>query len=135
MQQKSVLTLTDANEILDAAQTEAEQQGWNVAIAVVDDGGHLLALRRLDDCAPMFSAVAQEKARGAAMGRKETQAFEDMINGGRTAFLSVPGISATMTGGVPVMVSGQVAGAVGVSGVKPDQDAQVAKAGVAAVKE
>jgi len=135
MQQKSVLTLTDANEILDAAQTEAEQQGWNVAIAVVDDGGHLLALRRLDDCAPMFSAVAQEKARGAAMARKETQAFEDMINGGRTAFLSVPGISATMTGGVPVMVSGQVAGAVGVSGVKPDQDAQVAKAGVAAVKE
>jgi len=133
MQQKSVLTLSEANRILDAAQAEAETQGWNVAIAVVDDGGHLLALRRLDDCAPMFSAVAQEKARGAAMARKETQAFEDMINGGRAAFLSVPGISATMTGGVPVIVDGQVAGAVGVSGVKPDQDAQVSKAGVAAV--
>ena len=133
MQQKSVLTLDDANTILDAGQAEAEKQGWNVAVAVVDDGGHLLALRRLDGCAAMFSAVANEKARGAAMAGKETQAFEDMINGGRAAFLSVPGISATMTGGVPIMVDGQVAGAVGVSGVKPDQDAQVAKAGAAAI--
>lgn len=133
MQNKAVLALDEANRILDAAQEEAQKQGWNVSIAVVDDGGHLLALRRMDGCAAMFSAVANEKARGAAMAGKETQAFEDMINGGRAAFLSVPGISATMTGGVPVMVDGQVAGAVGVSGVKPDQDAQVAKAGVAAV--
>ena len=133
MQNKAVLALDEANRILDAAQDEAQKQGWNVSIAVVDDGGHLLALRRMDGCAAMFSAVANEKARGAAMAGKETQAFEDMINGGRAAFLSVPGISATMTGGVPVLVDGKVAGAVGVSGVKPDQDAQVAKAGVAAV--
>jgi len=133
MQNKAVLELAEANSILDAAQAEAKNQGWNVSIAVVDDGGHLLALRRMDGCAALFSAVANEKARGAAMAGKETQAFEDMINNGRTAFLSVPGISATMTGGVPVMVAGKVAGAVGVSGVKPDQDAQVAKAGVAAI--
>ncbi|GAB3679114.1 GlcG/HbpS family heme-binding protein [Salinisphaera aquimarina] len=133
MQKKSVLTLTEANQILDAAQKEAETQGWNVTIAVVDDGGHLLALRRLDGCAPMGSYVATEKARSAALGGKETQAFEEMINGGRTAFLSVPELKGTMTGGVPVMVDGQLAGAVGVSGVKPDQDAQTAKAGIAAV--
>lgn len=133
MQQKSVLSLADAETILDAAQREAEAQGWNVAIAVVDDGGHLLALRRLDGCAPMGSYVATEKARSAALGGKETQAFEDMINGGRAAFLSVPALKATMTGGVPVRVDGSLAGAVGVSGVKPDQDAQTAKAGVAAV--
>lgn len=133
MQQKPVLTLVDANRILDGAQKEAEANGWNVAIAVVDDGGHLLALRRLDDCAPMGSTVAAEKARTAAVGRKESQVFEDMINGGRAAFLSVPGLEGTMTGGIPVIVDGQVAGAVGVSGVKPDQDAQTAKAGAAAV--
>lgn len=133
MQTQSVLTLDDANRILDAAQAEAEAQGWKVAIAVVDNGGHPLALRRLDGCAPMGSYVATEKARSAALGGKETQVFEDMINGGRNAFLSVPVLQATMTGGVPVMVDGGVAGAVGVSGVKPDQDAQTAKAGIAAI--
>ncbi len=133
MQHKAVLGLADVNRILDAAQAEAEAQGWNVAIAVVDDGGHPLALRRLDDCAPMGSYIATEKARSAALGRKETQVFEEMINNGRNAFLSAPVLQGTMTGGVPVMADGQVVGAVGVSGVKPDQDAQTAKAGVAAI--
>ncbi|WP_348761196.1 heme-binding protein [uncultured Salinisphaera sp.] len=133
MQQKAVLGLAEVNRILDAAQAEAEGQGWNVAIAVVDDGGHPLALRRLDDCAPMGSYIATEKARSAALGRKETQVFEEMINNGRNAFLSAPVLQGTMTGGVPVVVDGQVVGAVGVSGVKPDQDAQTAKAGVAAI--
>ena len=85
MQDKTVLSLADAERILDAAQKEAESQGWKVAIAVVDDGGHALALRRLDGCAPMGAYVATEKARSAALGGKETQAFEDMINGGRAA--------------------------------------------------
>ena len=132
MQQKAVLGLAEVNRILDAAQAEAEGKGWNVAIAVVDDGGHPLALRRLDDCAPMGSYIATEKARSAALGRKETQVFEEMINNGRNAFLSAPVLQGTMTGGVPVVVDGQVVGAVGVSGGKPDQDAQTAKAGVAA---
>ena len=102
MQQKAVLGLAEVNRILDAAQAEAEGQGWNVAIAVVDDGGHPLALRRLDDCAPMGSYIATEKARSAALGRKETQVFEEMINNGRNAFLSAPVLQGTMTGGVPV---------------------------------
>ncbi|WP_043529824.1 GlcG/HbpS family heme-binding protein [Litchfieldella xinjiangensis] len=132
MQTKSVLTLSDVNAILDAAQKEAEANGWAVTIAVADDGGHLLGLRRLDGAAPMTPGVASEKARSAALGRKETQVFEDMINGGRTAFVSAP-LQGMLSGGVPVLVDGQVAGTVGVSGVKPDQDVQIAKAGIAAV--
>lgn len=133
MQQRSVLTLTDVNAILDAAQQEAEANDWAVTIAVADDGGHLLGLRRLDDCAAMATYIATEKARSAALGRRETQAFEDMINSGRTAFLSAPALQGMMTGGVPIVVDGHVAGTVGISGVKPDQDARIAKAGVAAI--
>lgn len=133
MQTKSVLTLGDVNTILDAAQKEAEANSWAVTIAVADDGGHLLGLRRLDGCPPMATYIATEKARSAALGRRETQAFEEMINGGRTAFLSAPVLQGMLTGGVPVMVDGQVAGTVGISGVKPDQDAQIAKAGIKAI--
>lgn len=134
MKQKSVITLDDANRILDAAQQKAESNGWQVAIAVVDGGGHLLALRRLDGSAPIGSYVAQNKARSAALGGKPTRVFEEMINAGRAAFLSVPEIEATMTGGLPVMVDGNIAGAVGVSGVKPDQDELTARAGIDAIQ-
>ncbi|MBD3895272.1 heme-binding protein [Halomonas sp. ML-15] len=132
MKTKSVLTLTDVNAILDAAQKEADANGWAVTIAVADDGGHPLGLRRLDG-APLFSIEAAiEKARTSAYGARETQLFEDMINNGRTAFLSAP-MKALLGGGVPVLVDGQMVGTVGISGVKPDQDVQVAKAGVAAI--
>lgn len=133
MQHKAVLGLSDCESALDAAQRTAEAAGWRVAIAVVDDGGHLLALRRLDGCAPVASYVATEKARTAALARRPSADFEEMINGGRSAFLSVPVMQATMTGGVPISVDGQVVGAVGVSGVRPEQDAEVAQAGAAAV--
>ena len=132
MQTKPVLTLDDVNAILDAAQKEAQTNGWAVTVAVADDGGHLLGLRRLDGAPPFSADVATEKARNAAIGRKETQVFEDMINNGRTAFVTAP-MQALLAGGVPVLVDGQVAGSVGISGVKPDQDVQVAKAGVAAI--
>jgi glc operon protein GlcG len=128
MQMRPVLGIAEATRILEAARDEAQRNGWAVAIAVVDDGGHPLALVRLDGTAPVSSYISQEKARTAALGRRESKAYEDMINGGRTAFLSAP-LVATLEGGVPVIVDGQVIGAVGVSGVKPDQDAQVAKAG------
>ncbi|TAM03150.1 MAG: hypothetical protein EPN70_14985, partial [Paraburkholderia sp.] len=121
-----------ANRILEAARDEAQRNGWAVAIAVVDDGGHPIALARLDGTAPVSAYMAQEKARTAALGRRESKLYEDMINGGRTAFLSAP-LVATLEGGVPVIVDGQVAGAVGVSGVKSDQDAQIAKAGVRSI--
>ena len=132
MQTKSVLTLDDVNAILDAAQKEAQANSWAVTIAVADDGGHLLGLRRMDGAAPFSAGVATEKARNAAIGRKETQVFEEMINNGRTAFVTAP-MHALLSGGVPVIVDGQVAGSVGISGVKPEQDVQVAKAGVQAV--
>lgn len=132
MQTKPMLTLDDVNAILDAAQQEATANSWNVTIAVADDGGYLLGLRRLDGAAPFSAGVAGEKARNAAIGRKETQVFEEMINNGRTAFVTAP-MQALLSGGVPVLVDGQVTGSVGVSGVKPDQDVQIAKAGVAAI--
>jgi glc operon protein GlcG len=129
---KPVLTVAETTKILDAARAEAEKNQWAVTIAVADDGGHLLSLLRLDGCAPLGAYIAPEKARTAALGRRESKVYEDMINGGRTAFLSAP-LTATLEGGVPVIVDGQVIGAVGVSGVKADQDAQVAKAGAAAL--
>lgn len=132
MQYKAVLSQKEVTQILAAARAEAQQQGWAVAIAVVDDGGHPLALERLDGCAPIGAYIATEKARSAAIGRRETKGYEDMVNGGRTAFVSAP-LLTSLEGGVPVLVDGQVVGAVGVSGVKADQDAQVAKAGVAAL--
>jgi len=103
-----------------------------VAIAAVDDGGHPLALIRLDGAAPASAYIAQEKARTAALGRRESKVYEDMINGGRPAFLSAP-LAGTLEGGVPVIVGGHVVGAVGVSGVKSDQDAQIARVGAQSV--
>jgi glc operon protein GlcG len=132
MQHKAVLSQREVSQIIQAARSEAQQQGWAVAIAVVDDGGHPLALERLDGCAPIGAYIATEKARSAAIGRRETKGYEDMVNGGRSAFLSAP-LLTSLEGGVPVLVDGQVIGAVGVSGVKAEQDAQVAKAGIAAL--
>lgn len=129
---KAVLTIAEVAHILEAARAEAERNDWKVAIAVVDDGGHPLALLRLDGCAPIGGYIATEKARTAALGRRESKVYEDVINGGRTAFLSAP-LSGTLEGGVPVVVDGQVVGAVGVSGVQAAQDAQVAKAGAGTI--
>ncbi|WP_079433915.1 heme-binding protein [Zoogloea sp. LCSB751] len=132
MQTKSFLTREDAIRILDAARTEAQHNNWAVSVAVVDDGGHPLAFERLDGCAAIGAYIATEKARTAALGRRESRLYEEMINAGRNAFLSAPGLNAMLEGGVPIIVDGHVVGAVGVSGVKPDQDSQVARAGVAA---
>ena len=133
MQYKAVLTQNEVCRILAAARQEAQQQGWIVSIAVVDDGGHPLALERLDGATPSSAYIATEKARTAALGRRESKGFEDMVNGGRTAFLSAP-LLTSLEGGVPVSVEGQVIGAVGVSGVKAEQDAQIAKVGIAALQ-
>ncbi|WP_024682144.1 heme-binding protein [Pseudomonas syringae] len=132
MKIKAVLTQTEVSLMLGAARDEAQANGWAVAIAVVDDGGHLLAFERLDDASPISSYISNEKARTSALGKRESKGYEEMINGGRTAFLSAP-LLTSLEGGVPVIVDGQVIGAVGVSGVKAEQDAQVAKAGIAAL--
>jgi len=130
---KTVLCQHDVARILAAARAIAQDRGWAVTIAVVDDGGHPLALERMDDCAPIGAYIAVEKARTAALGRRDSKQYEDMINGGRTAFLSAPVLAGTLTGGIPLLVDGQVVGAVGVSGVKPDEDALVARTGVDAL--
>jgi glc operon protein GlcG len=132
MKTKPLLALEDAKRVAAAAEAEALRNGWKVAIAVCDDGGHLLLLHRIDETAPISSTIAPAKARAAACGKRETKAYEDMINQGRTAFLSAP-LDGMIEGGVPIMVDGQVVGAVGVSGVKSSEDAQIAKAGVAAL--
>jgi glc operon protein GlcG len=128
MQTKFILTVAEVNRIIEAARAEAEKCHWSVAIAVVDDGGNPLGLLRLDNCAPIGAYIAVEKARTAALGRRPSGQYEEMINNGRNAFLSAP-IITSLAGGVPVVVAGQVIGAVGVSGVKPDQDSQVATVG------
>ncbi|MFJ3466036.1 heme-binding protein [Pseudomonas sp. NPDC090201] len=132
MKTKSVLSQTEVTQILAAARKEAQASGWAVSIAVTDDGGHLLGFERLDGCAPIGAYIAIEKARTSALGRRESKGYEEMVNGGRTAFVTAP-LLTSLEGGVPVIVNGETIGAVGVSGVKADQDAQVAKAGVAAV--
>jgi len=134
MQSKQVLTLDDARAIAAAAEAEARANNWAVTIAVVDDGGHLLWLQRLDNAAPVSAYIAPAKARTAALGRRESKGYEDMINNGRASFLSAPELEGMLEGGVPVMVNGQCAGAVGVSGVKSSEDVQIARAGIAALK-
>ena len=119
--------------VVAAAEAEALERQWALSIAVVDDGGHLLHLHRMDGAAPVSAHIAPGKARSAALGQRESKGYEDMINGGRTAFLSVPVLDGLMEGGVPIMKDGQCIGAVGVSGVKAPEDAQVARAGVAAL--
>ena len=133
MKTKPMLTLQDVKIIAAAAEAEALQNGWAVTVAIVDDGGHLLWLQRLDGAPPISSQIGPAKARTAALGRRESKSYEDVINGGRTSFLSAPGLEAMLEGGVPIVVDGHVIGAVGVSGVKSNEDAQIAKAGIAAL--
>lgn len=133
MKTKFILTLEDVRRIAGAAEAEAAAHGWAVVIAIADDGGHLLWLQRGDGAAPVSSQIATAKARTAALGRRESKVYEDMINQGRTSFLSAPGLEGMLEGGVPIMIDGQCLGAVGVSGVKSAEDAQIAKAGVAAL--
>lgn len=133
MQTKSVLTLSDVRAIAAAAEAEALANQWAVTIAIVDDGGHLLWLQRLDGAAPISAHIAPAKARTAAIGRRESKVYEDVINQGRTSFLSAPTLEGMLEGGVPVMVGDQCVGAVGVSGVKSSEDAQIARAGIAAL--
>lgn len=130
---KQVLTSDDAFKILQAAQEEARGNNWAVSIAVCDDGGHLLGFVRLPGANIASATISQAKAQTAAHMRRETKGVEEMINGGRTAFLSAPGLAGMLEGGVPVMVDGQCVGAVGVSGVKPAEDAQIAACGAAAI--
>ena len=132
MKSKAVLTLDEIKTIAAGSEVEAIKNNWKVSIAICDDGGHLLFYQRMDGAAPISSHIAPQKARTAAIGRRNTKVYEDMVNGGRYSALSMP--EAThLEGGVPIIVEGEVIGAVGVSGVKSSEDAQIAEAGIKAL--
>lgn len=133
MNTKPVLGLAEVKRIAAAAEAEALAHSWPVTIAIVDDGGHLLWLQRLDGAAALSTQIAPAKAHTAAITRRESRVYEDIINGGRSAFLSAPGVHGMLEGGVPIIVDGHCLGAVGVSGVKSSEDAQIARAGIAAL--
>lgn len=133
MKHKPVLELEDLRRVGAAASAHAQSRQWAVTVAIVDDGGHLLWLERRDGAAPISAHIAIAKARTAALGRRDSLAYEQMINQGRTAFLSAPGLDGMLEGGVPILVDGQCIGAVGVSGVKASEDAEVARAGISAL--
>ncbi|PRZ55836.1 glc operon protein GlcG [Paraburkholderia fungorum] len=128
---KRIANLELARVMADAAIREADEKGVAVSIAVMDDGGHPLLTVRMDGVAPVSAYIAEEKARTAAIARRETKLFETEINSGRTAFLSAP-IKGALEGGVPLIVEGQVIASVGVAGCKPELSATIATAGVAA---
>lgn len=133
MKTRSALELADVKAVAAAAEAEALANKWAVTIAIVDDGGHLLWLQRLDGAPPVSSHIAPAKAHTAALGRRESRVYEEVINGGRTSFLSAPAIQGMLEGGVPIVKDGVCIGAVGVSGVKSNEDAQIARAGIAAL--
>ena len=132
MKSKPVLTLDDVKKIAAAAEAEAIKNNWAVTISIVDDGGHLLWLQRLDGAAPVSAWIGPQKAITAAIGRRESSVYEKMVNEGRMSFLAVKPVT-PLEGGVPIIVEGQFVGAVGVSGVKSAEDVQIAKAGIAAL--
>jgi uncharacterized protein GlcG (DUF336 family) len=130
---RKVITLDGAKAILTAAEAEASKNKWPVAIAVVDESGNLIAFHKVDDTQIGSIDIAIGKARTAARMKRPTKALEDAVAGGRTVMLAVEGLT-PLEGGVPVVLDGRVIGAVGVSGVTSQQDAQVAQAGAAALK-
>jgi uncharacterized protein GlcG (DUF336 family) len=133
MKSTHLLELADVKAIAAAAEAEALKNKWAVTIAIVDAGGHLLWLQRLDGAAPISAHIAPAKAHTSALGQRESRIYEEVINGGRISFLSAPDIRGMLEGGVPIVKDGTCLGAVGVSGVKSNEDAQIARAGIAAI--
>ncbi|MFT3759041.1 GlcG/HbpS family heme-binding protein [Thauera sp.] len=131
MKPTHILSLEDARRIAIAAEAEARDKGWSVSIAICDAGGHALWLQRMDGAPLMSAAVAPEKARTCVLSGKPSKTYEDMVNNGRFAALAMPVVP--LEGGEPIVIDGNIIGAVGVSGVKAGEDAQVARAGVAAL--
>lgn len=131
MKKNYLLELDDALAIIKKAQEEAGKNNWPVSIAVCDAGGTLIALQRLDNAAALSAQVAQQKAHCSAMSGKPSKIYEDMVNSGRIAAIKMPIIP--LEGGIPIIINGACIGAIGVSGVKAEQDAQVAMAGLAAL--
>ncbi|MFO1190107.1 MAG: heme-binding protein [Alphaproteobacteria bacterium] len=132
MKTKPCLTLADAKTIAAASEAEARKNGWNVVISVLDDGGHLVFLQRMDGVQLGSVEVSQAKGRTALLFKRPTKAIEDAVAGGRATMMTLPGAT-PIEGGVPIVWQGEVVGAVGVSGVQSHEDAQIARAGAEAV--
>ena len=132
MFQQNTLSLDDAKRVAAAARVEAEKNGWAVVIAVVDDGGHLMYLERLDGCQKASSRIAEKKARTAILFKRPSKAIEDVVMEGRSVMMGLPG-AVPLEGGVPLVKDGAFLGAIGVSGVQSFQDGVIARAGVAAL--
>jgi uncharacterized protein GlcG (DUF336 family) len=128
MRKRPELTLEDCLKISAAAETEARKNNWNVAIAILDDGGHLLHFARMDGATPANATIALEKGRTAAISRRSSGKWEEIVKGGRTSMIKMPGIL-PVQGGVPIVADGTCIGAVGVSGVQSHEDEQIARAG------
>jgi len=131
--QKKSISLEDARKAAAAAALEAKKNKWNMAIAVVDDGGHLVYFERMDETQIGSIDIAIGKARTAAYFKRPTKALEDAINGGQHAIMTFPN-TLPREGGFPILADGKVVGAIGASGGKSSEDAQVAKAGADALK-
>jgi glc operon protein GlcG len=127
---RKVLTLAATKEIMAAAEAEARKNNWSVSIAILDEGGRLVMLQRMDGAPPASVDVCQAKGRSAAIFKRPTKAFSDAVTGGRIAIMALPG-AVPVEGGVPLMTGGQCVGAVGVSGVTSEQDGQIGAAGAA----
>lgn len=132
MRTRPALTLADVKKIAAAAETEAIKHNWNVAIAVLDDGGHLLGFLRMDGATPANARISMEKARTAALTRRPSKSWEDRLANGRLSTLSMPVLP--VQGGLPILVDGECVGAVGVSGVQSHEDEQIAQAGIASLQ-
>ena len=131
MKQRPMLTLEDCKKISAAAETEARRNNWNVCIAILDDGGHLLHLARMDGATPANARIAVEKGRTAAETRRSTANWQERV-AKRTELLRMPGVS-PVQGGVPIVVDGTCVGGVGGSGVQSHEDEQIAAAGIKAL--
>jgi uncharacterized protein GlcG (DUF336 family) len=131
MRNRPALTLADVKRILAAAEAEGIRNKWNVAIAVLDDGGHLLGFHRMDGATPANAEIAVRKGRSAAVSRRSTRNWEERIAGGRMAILKMPVLP--VTGGLPIVVEGECVGGIGVSGVQSHEDEQIAQAGIDAL--
>jgi len=131
MKTRPELTLEDCRKMSAAAEAEARRNKWNVVIAILDDGGHLLHLVRMDGATPANAAIAVEKARTAATTRRSSKMWEERIAGGRLSMLKMPVLP--VQGGLPIMVEGTCVGGIGASGVQSHEDEQIVQAGIDAL--
>jgi uncharacterized protein GlcG (DUF336 family) len=131
MKTKPCLTLDDCKRMIAACEAEARKNNWNVVIAILDDGGHLLLLERMDGATPANADIAVQKGRSAAISRRSTKMWEDRIKDGRIAMLKMPVLP--VQGGIPIMYQGECVGGIGVSGVQSHEDEQIAQAGANAL--